>query len=86
MRVQSVSCALGDTGMDYYVAMLLVLIALALVLLFLLLHLKLFRPAFAFSLAVLVFLFLFTQKHPRNVIAIEDVPKKQGPAKMCGAG
>jgi hypothetical protein len=86
MRVQSVSCGLGDTGMDYYAAMLLVLIALALVLLFLLLHLKLFRPAFAFGLAVLVSLFFFMKKHPRNVITIEDVPKKQGPAKTCGAG
>ena len=72
--------------MDYYAAMLLVLIALALVLLFLLLQLKLFRPAFAFGLAVLVSLFFFMQNHPRKVIAIEDVPKKQGPAKTCGAG
>jgi len=72
--------------MDNYAAMLLVLIVLALVLLFLLLHLKLFRPAFAFGLAVLVSLFFFMQNHPRKVIAIEDVPKKQEAAKPCGAG
>jgi hypothetical protein len=86
MRVQSVSCALGDTGMDYYAAMLLVLIALALVLLFLLLQLRLFRTAFAFGLAMLVSLFFFMQNHPRKVISIEDVPKKQGPARTCSAG
>jgi hypothetical protein len=86
MRVQSVSCALGDTGMDYYAAMILVLIALALVLLFLLLHLRLFRTAFAFGLAMLVSLFFFMQNHPRKVISIEDVPKKQGPARACSAG
>ena len=72
--------------MDYYTAMLLVLIVLALVMLFLLLHLRLYRTAFAFGLAVLVSLFFFMQNHPRKVIAIEDVPKKQGPAKTCGAG
>jgi hypothetical protein len=86
MRVQSVSCGLGDTGMDYYAAMLLVLIALALVMLFLLLQLRLFRTAFAFGLAMLVSLFFFMQNHPRKVISIEDVPKKQGPARTCSAG
>lgn len=72
--------------MDYYAAMILVLIALALVLLFLLLHLRLFRTAFAFGLAMLVSLFFFMQNHPRKVISIEDVPKKQGPARTCSAG
>jgi uncharacterized protein YqfA (UPF0365 family) len=72
--------------MDYYAAMLLVLIVLALVMLFLLLYLRLYRTAFAFGLAVLVSLFFFMQNHPRKVIAIENVPKKQGPAKTCGAG
>jgi Ca2+/Na+ antiporter len=72
--------------MDYYATMLLILIALALVMLFLLLYLRLYRTAFAFGLAVLVSLFFFMQNHPRKVIAIEDVPKKQGPAKTCGAG
>jgi hypothetical protein len=48
--------------------------------------LRLYRTAFAFGLAVLVSLFFFMQNHPRKVIAIEDVPKKQGPAKTCGAG
>jgi hypothetical protein len=72
--------------MDYYTTMLLILIALALVMLFLLLHLRLFRTAFAFGLAVLVSLFFFMQNHPRKVIAIDDVPKKQGAARTCGAG
>jgi Ca2+/Na+ antiporter len=72
--------------MDYYATMLLILIALAIVMLFILLHLRLYRTAFAFGLAVLVSLFFFMQNHPRKVIAIEDVPKKQGPAKTCGAG
>jgi hypothetical protein len=72
--------------MDYYATMLLILIALALVMLFLLLHLRLFRTAFAFGLVVLVSLFFFMQNHPRKVIAIEDVPNKQGVAKKCGAG
>jgi hypothetical protein len=72
--------------MNYYAAMLLVLIVLALVMLFLLLYLRLYRTAFAFGLAVLVSLFFFMQNHPRKVIAIENVPKKQGPAKTCGAG
>ena len=72
--------------MDYYAAMLLILIALGLVLLFLLLHMRLFRTAFAFGLAVLVSLFFFMQNHPRKVIAIEDVPRKQGPSKNCGSG
>jgi hypothetical protein len=72
--------------MDYYATMLLTLIALGLVMLFLLLHLRLFRTAFAFGLAVLVSLFFFMQNHPRKVIAIEDVPKKQGPSKSCGSG
>jgi hypothetical protein len=72
--------------MDYYATMLLILIALALVLLFLLLHLRLFRTAFAFGLAVLVSLFFFMQDHPRKVITVEDLPKKQGPARTCGSG
>ena len=72
--------------MDYYAAMLLVLIVLALVMLFLLLYLRLYRTAFAFGLAVLVSLFFFMQNHPRKVIAIEDAPKNQGPARTCGAG
>ena len=72
--------------MDYYATMLFILIALALAMLFLLLHLKFYRTAFAFGLAVLVSLFFFMQNHPRKVIAIEDVPNKQGPAKKCGAG
>ena len=72
--------------MDYYAKLLLILIVLALVLLFLLLHLRLFRAAFAFGLAVLVSLFFFMQNHPRKVIAIEDLPRKQGPSKTCGAG
>ncbi len=72
--------------MDYYATMLLMLIALALGLLFLLLHLRLFRAAFAFGLAVIVSLFFFMQNHPRKVIAIEDLPRKQGPSKACGAG
>ena len=72
--------------MDYYAAMLLILIALAVVMLFLLLYLRLYRTAFAFGLAVLVSLFFFMQNHPRKVIAIEDVPNKQGVAKKCGAG
>ena len=76
----------GVTVMDYYATMILILIALALVMLFLLLHLRLFRTAFAFGLAVLVSLFFFMQHHPRKVIAIEDVPMKQRPAKSCGAG
>jgi|PlaIllAssembly_1097288.scaffolds.fasta_scaffold727777_1 hypothetical protein len=78
--------AVGVTVMDYYATMILILIALALVMLFLLLHLRLFRTAFAFGLAVLVSLFFFMQHHPRKVIAIEDVPMKQRPAKTCGAG
>jgi len=78
--------AVGVTVMDYYATMILILIALALVMLFLLLHLRLFRTAFAFGLAVLVSLFFFMQHHPRKVIAIEDVPMKQRPAKSCGAG
>jgi hypothetical protein len=45
-----------------------------------------FRTAFAFGLAVLVSLFFFMQNHPRKVIAIDDVPKKQVPARTCGAG
>jgi len=72
--------------MDYYTTMLFILIALAIVMLFLLLHLKLFRTAFAFGLALLVSLFFFMQNHPRKVIAIEDVPKKQGTSRTCGAG
>ena len=72
--------------MDYYTTMLFILIALAIVMLFLLLHLKLFRTAFAFGLALLVSLFFFMQNHPREVIAIEDVPKKQGTSRTCGAG
>ena len=72
--------------MDYYATMLLILIALALVMLFLLLHLKLYRTAFAFGLAVLVSLFFFMQKHPRKVIAIEDVPNKQGVRKNAVQG
>lgn len=72
--------------MDYYTTMLFILLALAIVMLFLLLHLKLFRTAFAFGLALLVSLFFFMQNHPRKVIAIEDVPKKQGTSRTCGAG
>ena len=72
--------------MDYYAAMLLILIALAVVMLFLLLYLRLYRTAFAFGLAVLVSLFFFMQNHPRKVIAIDDVPKKQGTVKTCDAG
>ena len=71
--------------MDFYAAMILVLIALAFVLLFLLLHLKLFRLAVVFGLAVLVSLFFFMQSHPRKVITIEDLPKKQGAFRTCGA-
>jgi hypothetical protein len=74
------------TEMDYYTSMLFILLAFAVVLLFLLLHLRLFRSAFAFGLAVLVSLFFFMQNHPRKVISIEDVPKKQGPARTCSAG
>jgi hypothetical protein len=72
--------------MDYYTSMLFILLAFAIVLLFLLIHLRLFRTAFAFGLVVLVTLFFFLQNHPRKVIAIEDVPKKQVPARTCSAG
>jgi|GEM_PF-1962707 hypothetical protein len=72
--------------MDYYTSMLFILLAFAIVLLFLLIHLRLFRTAFAFGLVVLVTLFFFMQNHPRKVITIEDVPKKQGPARTCSAG
>jgi hypothetical protein len=72
--------------MDYYTSMLFILLAFAIVLLFLLIHLRLFRTAFAFGLVVLVSLFFFMQNHPRKVIAIEDVPKKQVPARTCSAG
>jgi hypothetical protein len=72
--------------MDYYTSMLFILLAFAIVLLFLLIHLRLFRTAFAFGLVVLVTLFFFMQNHPRKVIAIEDVPKKQVPARTCSAG
>jgi hypothetical protein len=72
--------------MDYYTSMLFILLAFAIVLLFLLIHLRLFRTAFAFGLVVLVSLFFFMQNHPRKVIAIDDVPKKQGPARTCSAG
>jgi hypothetical protein len=72
--------------MDYYTSMLFILLAFAIVLLFLLIHLRLFRTAFAFGLVVLVSLFFFMQNHPRKVITIEDVPKKQGPARTCSAG
>jgi hypothetical protein len=72
--------------MDYYTSMLFILLAFAIVLLFLLIHLRLFRTAFAFGIVVLVSLFFFMQNHPRKVIAIDDVPKKQGPARTCSAG
>lgn len=72
--------------MDYYTSMLFILLAFAIVLLFLLIHLRLFRTAFAFGLVVLVSLFFFMQNHPRKVIAIDDVPKKQGPSRTCSAG
>jgi hypothetical protein len=72
--------------MDYYTSMLFILLAFAIVLLFLLIHLRLFRTTFAFGLVVLVSLFFFMQNHPRKVIAIDDVPKKQGPARTCSAG
>jgi hypothetical protein len=72
--------------MDYYTTMLFFLLVLAIVLLFLLLRLRLFQTAFAFGLVVLMSLFFFMQSQPRKVITIEDIPKKQGPSKTCGAG
>jgi hypothetical protein len=70
--------------MDHYTTMLFILLALAIVLLFLLLHLRLFRTAFAFGLVVLLSLLFFMQSQPRKVIAIENLPIKQGPTGTCG--
>ncbi len=72
--------------MDYITAILLTYLILAVVLLCFLLQARFYRTAAVFILTVLACFFFLTQSHPRKVITIEDLPKKQGPARTCGSG
>ncbi len=72
--------------MDYITAILLAYMILAVALLCFLLQVRFYRTAAVFIVVALASFFFLTQSHPRKVISIEDLPKKQGPARTCGAG